>query len=81
MVEEAMRIAGLAPNTSPAAPGGNGQQPAMFAPNDATNSGEATVPLLTQPLRPTRPRAETIGPGQGGRPSGTFPGQPSGQGT
>lgn len=52
-----------------------------FTPNDATNSGEATVPLLTQGAG----SGQGVGPNglplaTGGRVAGSFPGQPSNQG-
>lgn len=88
MMQEGRRLAGLPSHPQGIAPeeslGGAGQGGPMEV-NDAANAGQPTVMGLTQPLpsagainpagAPDRTPAMPI-PGGGGRPAGSFPGQP-----
>lgn len=83
VIEDAKRIAGLLPAqaTSEAPPGTIGAVKAA-EPNDQTNAGQPTVPLLTQAAgagQPT-PGPITMPEPTGGRAAGEFPAAPAGQG-
>lgn len=76
VVQEALKRAGLLPPQPQGPPeqGPPGQgSPGMPSPNDAGNSGQPTVPGLTQPLQPAPPNP--AGTGAGAYPG--LPGTPS----
>jgi hypothetical protein len=72
----------LGPNGQPLAPSGGGQQTPTGYPPGTAAGGMPAVPGVNQPMTPQAPiRPRKPAPGQGGpggRPPGTFPGQPGG---